>query len=99
MKTFDEALGERIKALPYTPHLDDGGYNDGMVDGFESGANWASQSPELINEILTKYHEWATNLLARTLDKWSKEEGNFEKAKARTRKEFIEFLNKQNKSK
>lgn len=93
MKAFDISLEEKLKELPYTPHLDDGGYSDGVIDGFESGANWASQSPELINEILTKYHEWAENLPANIFDKWSKEEGDFEKTKARIRKEFIEYLN------
>lgn len=53
----------------------------------------ASQSPELINEILTKYMEWAENLPAKNFDKWSKEEGDFEKTKARIRKEFINYLN------
>src|SRR5690606_7010112 len=53
----------------------------------------ASESPELINEILTKYHEWSGNLPAKVFEKWEKEEGDFEKTKERIRKEFIEYLN------
>jgi len=93
MKTFDEALEEKLKDLPYTPHLDDVGYNDGVIDGFELGAEWASTSPELINEILTKYRQWAENLPANIFDKWGKEEDDYEKTKERIRKEFIEYLN------
>lgn len=92
MKTFEEALDEKLEELPYRTYLDDGGYNDGVIDGFEFGANWASTNPELINEILTKYMEWAHNLPASQFDKWDKEEGDHEKTKARIRKEFIEFL-------
>lgn len=33
-------LKERLDELPYTKHLDDGGYNDGQVVGFEIGAEW-----------------------------------------------------------
>lgn len=33
-------LKERLDELPYTKHLDDGGYNDGQVVGFENGAEW-----------------------------------------------------------
>ena len=95
MKTFDEALEEKLKELPYTPHLDDGGYNDGRIDGFESGANWASKSPELINEILTKYQEWAHNIPPAKFHDWDDEEGDREKTKARIRKEFIEFLKRE----
>lgn len=50
-------------------------------------------SPELINEILTKYMAWAENVSAKNFDKWSKEEGEHEKTKARIRKEFIKHLN------
>lgn len=95
MKTFDKSLEEKLKELPYTPHLDDGGYNDGMVDGFESGANWASTNPELINEIMTKYMEWATNIPAKQFVDWDDEEGDHEKTKARIRKEFIQSLNQE----
>ena len=33
-------LKEKLDELPYTKHLDDGGYNDGQVVGFEIGAEW-----------------------------------------------------------
>lgn len=52
-------------------------------------------SPELINEILTKYHEWASNIPAMRFAKWEEEEGDFDKTKARIRKEFIEFLKRE----
>lgn len=96
MKTFEEALEARLKELPYVPHLDDVGYNDGRTDGFEQGAEWASQSPELISEILMKYHDWAVTLPTYQFNKWGDEEGDFEKTKARIRDEFIKYL-KQNK--
>lgn len=95
MKTFEEALEEKLEEIPYTPHLDDGEYNEGVYDGFESGAEWASKSPELIDEILTKYHEWAHNLPAQQFANWEDEEGDKEKTKARIRKEFIEFLKRE----
>ena len=53
----------------------------------------ASQSPELINEILTKYMEWAYDLPAEQFADWEDEEGDREKTKARIRKEFIEYIN------
>lgn len=53
----------------------------------------ASESPELINEILTKFMEWVINTPSKTAKKWEGEEGSLEKTKARIRKEFIEFLN------
>lgn len=47
---FAVALIEEMDKLPYTPGLDDGGYND----GFENGAEWAlkylKEHPELLNE-------------------------------------------------
>lgn len=92
MKTFDEALGERIKDLP-TPNYEEDNFDAGVAHGFESGANWASKSPELINEILTKFMEWAVNLTDAQVANWKDKEGDFEKTKARMRKEFIEFLN------
>ena len=95
MKTFDISLEGKLKELPYVPHLDDGGYNDGVIDGFESGAEWAAQTPELINEILTKYMEWAHNLPAQQFANWDDEEGDKEKTKARIRKEFIDFLKRE----
>lgn len=92
MKTFDEALGERIKDLP-TPNYEEDNFDAGVAHGFESGAEWASQSPELIDEILMKFMEWVINTPSKTAKKWEDEEGSLEKTKARIRKEFIEFLN------
>ena len=93
MKTFDEALEERIKDLP-TPNYEEDNFDAGVAHGFESGANWAAQSPELINKILTKFMEWVINTPSKTAKKWEDEEGDREKSRARIRKEFIEFLNK-----
>lgn len=41
MENFEELLQKELDALPYTKHLDDGGYNDGQLAGFELGARWA----------------------------------------------------------
>lgn len=99
MKTFGEALKDEI--IRKTWIMESGGWGrSGDIQAlivFESGAEWASQSPELINEILTKYMEWAHNLPAQQFADWEDEEGDHEKTKARIRKEFIEFINKQNK--
>jgi hypothetical protein len=97
MKTFEEALKDEI--IRKTSIMESEGW-DISIDPqvlivFESGANWASTSPELINEILTKYHEWAHNLPAQQFSKWDDEEGDHEKTKARIRKEFIEFLKRE----
>lgn len=40
--TFEEMLQAEINKLPYTKHVDDGQYNDGVCYGFEIGARWAS---------------------------------------------------------
>jgi hypothetical protein len=39
----DEELWERLQKLPYTNGLDDGQYNDGVIDGFEQGVRWVYQ--------------------------------------------------------
>jgi hypothetical protein len=36
----EEELWARLQELPYTKHLDDGQYNDGVIDGFEQGVRW-----------------------------------------------------------
>ena len=33
-------LEDELNKLPYTKHLDDGQYNDGVLTGFEFGATW-----------------------------------------------------------
>lgn len=97
MKTFEQALKDEI--IRKTSIMESEGWDRSSdpqaLIVFESGANWASKSPELINEILAKYMEWAENLPANIFDKWSKEEDGFEKTKARIRKEFIEYLNQE----
>lgn len=40
-KKFELELQKQLNELPYTPHLDDGQYNDGVITGFELGAEWA----------------------------------------------------------
>ena len=42
MKNFEEKLKGELDKLPYTKHLDDGQYNDGVISGFELGARWVS---------------------------------------------------------
>lgn len=39
-EVWQEELKEQLDKLPYTKHLDDGGYNDGQLAGFELGAQW-----------------------------------------------------------
>ena len=36
----DEKVEEFINTLPYTKHLDDGQYNDGVIDGAIIGIDW-----------------------------------------------------------
>ena len=40
MKDFEKRLKDRIEELPFTNGLDDGQYNEGVIDGFELGAIW-----------------------------------------------------------
>lgn len=40
MNHFEDSLKKELDTLPYTKHLDDGGYNDGQIVGFELGARW-----------------------------------------------------------
>ena len=96
MKTFEEALKKAIDAAPFTPGLDDGGFNGGFIDGLEHAHELLDMHRgAAINEILTKYMEWAHNLPAQQFAKWEDEEGDHEKTKARIRKEFIEFLKRE----
>ena len=96
MKTFEEALKRAIDAAPYTPGLYDGSYKEGFVDGLEHAQELIDKHKnEAINEILTKYHEWAINISAESFDRWQVEEGDHEKTNARIRKEFIEFLKRE----
>ena len=39
----DDELQERLDELPYTKHLDDGQYNDGVITGFEMGVEWVKE--------------------------------------------------------
>lgn len=41
MKDFEQRLKDRIEELPFTKGVDDGQYNEGIIDGFEDGARWA----------------------------------------------------------
>lgn len=43
-KTFNKLLTEELNKLPFTKGVDDGQYNDGMLDGFELGARWCDSS-------------------------------------------------------
>lgn len=36
----DEEIDTYIKSFPYTKHLDDGQYNDGVIVGVELGIEW-----------------------------------------------------------
>jgi hypothetical protein len=39
-EVWNEGLEDVLNKLPYTKHLDDGQYNDGVITGFEAGAIW-----------------------------------------------------------
>ena len=36
----DEEIEQYLKSFPYTKHLDDGQYNDGVISGAELGIGW-----------------------------------------------------------
>ena len=36
----DEEVEQYLKSFPYTKHLDDGQYNDGVIVGAEMGIEW-----------------------------------------------------------
>ena len=36
----DEEIEQYLKSFPYTKHLDDGQYNDGVICGAELGIRW-----------------------------------------------------------
>lgn len=94
MKTFEESLKRAIDAAPFTPGLDDGGFNGGFIDGLEYAQELLDiHKNDAIDEILTGYYQWVEDLPPRVVAKWYMEEGDIEKTKTRTRKEFIEFLN------
>lgn len=42
----EEDITKRINELPYTKHLDDGQYNDGVLTGFEMGTDWMRKQIE-----------------------------------------------------
>ncbi len=45
----EEEVEKYIKTFPYTKHLDDGQYNDGVIDGIELGIYWYNE--QLKNKI------------------------------------------------
>lgn len=57
---FLSELEKRLELLPFTKHLDDGQYNDGVVTGFEMGADWVYTSHV---EPLQKENERLTEML------------------------------------
>lgn len=96
MTTFEEALKKAIDAAPFTPGLDDGGFNGGFVDGLEYAQELLDiHRGAAINEILTGYYQWVEDLPPRVVAKWYMEEGDIEKTKTRIRKEFIESLKRE----
>lgn len=95
MKTFEEVLGEEVDRHKSDLENRGCGQLDILMQSmlFSEGALFARTSPELINEILTKYMEWVDNTPKNKFADWLCEEGDDEKMDARIRKEFIEFLN------
>ena len=93
MKTFEDELKRAIDNVSLRPGLEGVGYDGGFIDGLEYAQELLDMHKnDAINEILTKYHEWAYHLPAAQFANWEDEEGDKEKTKARIRKEFIEFL-------
>ena len=44
----DEEIGLYLKSFPYTKHLDDGQYNDGVIVGAELAIEWMKE--QIINQ-------------------------------------------------
>ena len=44
----DEEIEKYIKSFPYTKHLDDGQYNDGVISGVELGIEWMKE--QILNQ-------------------------------------------------
>lgn len=55
---FNDNLQKELDKLPFVKHLDDGGFNDGRIYGFEIGARWAYKY--LTNQECE--HPWASVL-------------------------------------
>jgi hypothetical protein len=64
---WNEGLEDVLNKLPYTKHLDDGQYNDGVITGFEAGAIWG------YNRAKEKY-KWTDDDVIRIVEK-SRETG------------------------
>jgi hypothetical protein len=68
---WNVGLGDELNKLPYTKHLDDGQYNDGVLVGYELGATWGynkaketlytkEQVQKMIDDALINYEiGWA----------------------------------------
>lgn len=96
MKTFEEELQKEIdnQLSMIRPGMEGVGYDGGFIDGLEHAQQLIDKhKDDAIDEILTKYHEWASNIIAMRFAKWEEEEGDFDKTKDRIRREFIEYLN------
>lgn len=44
----DEEIEKYLKSFPYTKHLDDGRYNDGVIDGAELAIEWMKE--QILNQ-------------------------------------------------
>jgi hypothetical protein len=64
---WNEGLEDVLNKLPYTKHLDDGQYNDGVIAGFESGAIWGYNKAK-------KRYKWTDDDVIRIVEK-SRETG------------------------
>jgi hypothetical protein len=57
-QNFETLLDAELNKLPYEKHLDDGGYNDGQIAGFERGARFMfdkfATEQSIISEIKSK---------------------------------------------
>lgn len=96
MKTFEEALKRAIDSALYIPGLDDGGYNEGFIDGLEYALQLIDEhKDDAIDEILEDYQGWEILVPREIFIKWAEEEKeDFADSQARIRREFIEYLNK-----
>ena len=43
----DEEIDKFISSFPYTKHLDDGQFNDGVISGIEIGIEWYKEQLKL----------------------------------------------------
>lgn len=67
-EVWQEGLKEQLDKLPDTEHLDDGGYNDGQIAGFELGAQWGyNKCKEMLSKKMRAVIEFDLSDLAESI--------------------------------